>query len=138
MDAKELVLKELRVLGEQDVDATANTFADDVHLLDVGLQASVNGQEELRASLEALYESIPDLSTTPGRIIGEGNLVAMEYEMTGHHRGEMFGVEPTGKRISWSGFAMFEVDVDAQKIQSETYYYDVESLRAQLTTAVAA
>ena len=87
-----------------------------VHLLDVGLQASVNGQEELRASLEALLRVDPGSEHhSRVRIIGEGNLVAMEYELTGHHRGEMFGVEPTGKRISWSGFAMFEVDVTRRR-----------------------
>ena len=134
MNAKEIVLGELKALGKQDVDGVCQAFAADCYLLDVGLGSSVRGRDELRASLEDLYSAIPDLASKAHRIIAEGKHVAMEYELWGHHKGEMFGVAATDKIVTWRGFAMFEVDVESGVIDSEHYYYDSAAIRSQMSS----
>ena len=44
--------------------------------------------------------AIPDLRVVVEDIIAEGDKVAVRYTLEGTHEGELFGVPPTGKRVS--------------------------------------
>lgn len=39
-------------------------------------------------------------------LIAEGDLLAVRFTMSAVHRGEILGVEPTGRELSWTGTAI--------------------------------
>ena len=59
-----------------------------------------------RAGMKALGRSVvaglPDVHATIEDLIAEGDKVVERTRAGGTHRGEFFGVPPTGKKISWS------------------------------------
>jgi predicted ester cyclase len=48
----------------------------------------------------------------------------------GIHRGQFFGVAPSGREISWSGAAFFAIDAD--KITNLWVLGDIDSVKQQL------
>jgi predicted ester cyclase len=56
------------------------------------------GPEGVRAVLGAIREAFPDHDAEVMHLIGEGDLVATHKTFTGTHKGEFFGMPPTGKR----------------------------------------
>lgn len=62
-------------------------------------------------NLVTMYRSaFPDLSVNVHDIIGEGNIAAIRWTSTGTHRGELFGIAPTGNRITITGISLLRTD----------------------------
>jgi steroid delta-isomerase-like uncharacterized protein len=53
--------------------------------------------------------AFPDFHNQIERMIVEDNQVVAQLNYTGTHRGEIFGVEPTGNSISYAGVAIFRI-----------------------------
>ncbi len=53
--------------------------------------------------------AIPDLRIVVEDIIAEGDKVAVRYTLEGTHEGELFGVPPTGQRLSIKSIAVERV-----------------------------
>lgn len=61
------------------------------------------GREGFRTFFHTLREAFPDFRITPeAMVVGEEH-IAFAYTLSGHHRGEFQGVEPTGNRIEVRG-----------------------------------
>jgi predicted ester cyclase len=71
-----------------------------------GEPRGVDGQ---RAAIEALFAAMPDMHVETDAIIAEGDLVAVHQTWTGTQTGVFQGVQPTGKRISFTSTAMLRV-----------------------------
>lgn len=65
------------------------------------------GREGLRRSMNRHLTAFPDLYVTITDSVAEGNKVAIWYSVEGTHRGEFDGIQPTGKRVSWTGVDLF-------------------------------
>jgi steroid delta-isomerase-like uncharacterized protein len=56
----------------------------------------------------ARYTStFPDLHSDLAAVIGEGDLVATRWTVTGTHRAEFFGIPATGKRVAGEGMNFY-------------------------------
>jgi predicted ester cyclase len=51
--------------------------------------------------------ALPDIQATIQQMVAEGDYVAMWNTATATHRGELFGMPPTGKRIDMKDFHFF-------------------------------
>lgn len=60
-------------------------------------------------SLKELHTAFPDGEIHVGELIAEHDLVSFEGKMTGTHRGEFMGIEPTDASIDVQGNAMHRV-----------------------------
>lgn len=69
-----------------------------------------NGLDEFIAMLGQRFVSFPDLVSTTGFMVSEGDRVATLFTTTGTHAGPWQGIEPTGKTISWSGISIFRIE----------------------------
>ncbi len=49
------------------------------------------------------HTAFPDFQVTNEDIIAEGDKVVSRYTATGTHKGELFGIPPTGKKATWEG-----------------------------------
>jgi predicted ester cyclase len=51
----------------------------------------------------------PDMRSHADAILGDGDLVLVQWTITGHHTGTFLGVAPTGKAITVSGMDVLRV-----------------------------
>jgi steroid delta-isomerase-like uncharacterized protein len=73
------------------------------NLLDPGfVHSSPNsgkGPQGFRAILEPFFKAFPDFMVHVEEMIGEGETVASRGYLTGTHKGEFMGINPTGKQM---------------------------------------
>jgi steroid delta-isomerase-like uncharacterized protein len=58
------------------------------------------GPEGVKAVVSMFRSAMPDLRVVVEDMIAEGDKVAVRYTLEGTHEGELFGVPPTGQRLS--------------------------------------
>lgn len=77
-----------------------------------------NGEEEACTAdgywevVEAFRIGFPDLAHESLELIVAGNRVTELFQVTGTHLGLFQGVAPTGRRVSFTGAAVFTIDQD--------------------------
>ena len=59
-----------------------------------------SGPQGVKEVVSIFRSGIPDLKVVIEDMIAEGDKVATRYALEGIHRGELFGVPPTGKHLS--------------------------------------
>jgi steroid delta-isomerase-like uncharacterized protein len=67
------------------------------------------GPEGVRGIVAMFRSAMPDLRVIIEDTIAEGDKVAVRYTLEGTHEGELFGVPPTGKRLSIKSIAVERV-----------------------------
>ena len=88
------------------------------------------GRDAQRQRLAAFLSMFSDRLLTIDELIGEVDKVAMRYTWEATHRGEAFGIAPTGKRVKSSTIAIYRVAVG--KIAEEWEEHDTQGLFQQL------
>ncbi len=63
----------------------------------------LRGREAIKEHFASLRRAFPDMLFTVHRLIAEADTVVTRWSLTGTHRGELWGIAPTGKTISISG-----------------------------------
>jgi steroid delta-isomerase-like uncharacterized protein len=89
------------VINGRDVGAIDRLLSEDfVH------NGEKRGREGQKPVVQMFLDGFPDLHDDIELILAEGDLVAAHQRWTGTHQGEIFGVAPTGKRISFVSTAV--------------------------------
>jgi predicted ester cyclase len=78
----------------------------------------------------ALLHAFPDATMQINEQIAEGDLVATRKTLRGTHRGELWGLEPTGNRVEFEFIDIFRI-ADGKLIEHWTSM-DLGALRSQL------
>ena len=65
------------------------------------------GPEGFSQFVATVRDALPDLNATIQNMVAEGDYVAMWNTATGTHRGELFGMPPSGKQVSVRDFHFF-------------------------------
>jgi len=91
---------------------------------------AVHGIAEFRQYVNRIRTAFPDFHNHIEELIAEGNKVAVRLTYTGTHRGELFGFRGTGRKITYSGLAIFEFK--EAKIVRGYVLGDTETLKRQL------
>ena len=109
---EQLAARFFAAFGRRDVDAMMSLVSDDI-TEDLAGIAVINGIEEDRAFLTALFESFPDLETQVTRTVAAGNVVAVEWRRRGTFTGRPWqGLPASGRPFDMRGCALVEVDGD--------------------------
>jgi steroid delta-isomerase-like uncharacterized protein len=66
-----------------------------------------DGPEGFAGFVRSIRSALPDLKATIQNMVAEGDYVAMWNTATATHRGELFGMPATGKRITMKDFHFF-------------------------------
>jgi steroid delta-isomerase-like uncharacterized protein len=67
------------------------------------------GPEGVKGVVNMFRSAMPDLKVVIEDMIAEGDKVATRYTLEGTHEGELFGVPPTGQRLSIKSFTVERV-----------------------------
>ena len=72
------------------------------------LGQSKRGHAEFGEYMDFIQAAFPDFHNAIDAVVSEGSRSFARLTYTGTHRGEVFGIAPTHKRIRYSGAALFE------------------------------
>jgi len=97
------------VVNGKEYDRIDDLFTDDYTRHDPASPEIEPGPDAWAESLKQLHAAFPDSEVHVGEVVSEGDLVAFEGTMTGTHRGEFRGVEPTDIEFEVQGNAMHRV-----------------------------
>ncbi len=74
-----------------------------------GIPDQPEGPEGIKAVVSMFRGGMPDLRVVIDDMIAEGDKVAVRYTIEGTHEGDLFGVSPTGRRLSIQSFTVERV-----------------------------
>jgi steroid delta-isomerase-like uncharacterized protein len=80
---------------------------------DVELRGSLgqthHGRDGIAAYMRFVRAAFPDFHNHVEEMVAEGDRVFARLRYTGTHRGELFGIAPTGRAIEYAGAALFAI-----------------------------
>jgi steroid delta-isomerase-like uncharacterized protein len=95
------------------------------------LGVAVQGREGFKDYMGAVRRAFPDFQNRIEELVAEGDKVVARLTYTGTHHGALFGIGPTGKRVTYAGVAVFRIE--AGRITEGFVLGDVHGLIQQLS-----
>ena len=117
-----------------DADAVAAVFAEDAVVREVGSPQEARGRAAVRARAAALLTAFPDFHLERLELVIDGARHADRWVMTATHRGELFGLPPTGRRVRIEGATFTRLGPDGLVVE-DVHFTDLAGLLAQLGAA---
>ena len=71
------------------------------------LAVTVEGREGFKGYVNLVRSAFPDFHNTVEELIAEADKVVARLTYRGTHRGKLFSVAPTNKRVTYTGVAIF-------------------------------
>lgn len=90
----------------------------------------VNDLEDYKGFIIRTRTGFPDFHVTSEDIIAEGDKVVSRWKAHGTHQGELPGIPPTGKKVSWTGITIYRFA--GGKIVEAWWHKDMLGLLRQL------
>ena len=113
--------------SSHDPERVIALFTDDCVYEDVTFGAVNRGKAELRAFADGTFAAVPDFKVGLVTRFVAGNRGAMEWTMSGAHKGDFPGLPATGKRFSSIRGATI-VELKEGKILRCSDYWDAATL----------
>jgi steroid delta-isomerase-like uncharacterized protein len=106
---KDLVRRYYEALWNRWDFAVADELIAESVIFRGSLGISVPGREGFKEYMRAVRAAFPDFHNRIEELIAENERVAARLTYTGTHRGEVLGITPTGRQVSYAGMALFRV-----------------------------
>lgn len=97
---------------------------------------TVNNQAEYIEVIRANHAAMPDLNIAIDKLTISGNTAYVNWTATGTNTGEFMGNPPTGKKVKFSGMAVWQLNSDGMAVR-EDVYSDPNAAALQLGYALA-
>lgn len=120
------------VWNRWDTAAAADVVAADVRFRG-SLGSSLVGREGFLNYVEQVRTAFPDFHNQVDDLIVEDDTVVARLTCAGTHRGELFGIPPTGRRITYAAIAILRLDEG--RIKDAWVVGDTQELWRALETA---
>ena len=108
-------------------------YNDDIVFVNMAMDERYDGKEAVKKFLAHVFNALPDLELDVTRRVPKGKYVGEEYHIRGHHRGEFFGIPPTGKFVDIRCVSM--VELRDGKFKEDHFYFDVLNVLRQMGLA---
>ena len=106
------------------------TVVDELFTEQFAVDGRVIGRDGVKQSMTRHLAGFPDLHVTIDDILAEGPKVGIWYTVEGTHTGEFEAIPPTGNRVKWGGYDLF--NVEDGKITNARFLSDFHGLLTQL------
>lgn len=70
----------------------------------------ITGPGAFKERIAAIRTGFPDFHSHIDEMVVEGSTGVVRWSARGRHRGDLFGVPPTGRQVEWSGMTWFRVE----------------------------
>lgn len=107
-ESEELVRRHFETINERNRDAFVDLHAEDIVVHSGGNE--VSGIDAVVEYSWRQLDAFPDLTETVETVVAEDDVVAVRLRLTGTHRGELFGIEPTGNAVDVASMALFRIE----------------------------
>jgi steroid delta-isomerase-like uncharacterized protein len=107
---KAIALRFGQVWGKGDLGLVDELAAPDIRVSYPLMPAPTQGAAAFKEVLKMVHSAFSDLEIEIGEPIAEGNRVAVGWTMRGTHNGDMMGLPPTGRSVSWSGITFYRIE----------------------------
>lgn len=106
---KDTVRRVLEAFNSGDLRAIEEAHSPELVDFTPGLrrEPSIRGVQQQVGLFRDLF---PDVSFREVFIVAEGDMVVLRWEMTGTHKGQLFGREGTGRTITYHGHEILRLD----------------------------
>jgi predicted ester cyclase len=74
-----------------------------------GSVGSYEGAKSYAVAMAGFFRGLPDVHAVEQDLIESGNTVAARFVVEGTHQGELWGVQPTGRRIRWDATMIYRM-----------------------------
>jgi steroid delta-isomerase-like uncharacterized protein len=112
----------LQYWNRQDVEGVLNYYDDSITWLNIAMEETYRGKDEVRVFLRKLFSAFPDLNFEVTYKIARGDNVAEQWFIRGTHGGTFMGIPPTGRPVEIPGMSMAELRDG--KFVSDHFYFD--------------
>ena len=127
---KEVALNLSKAIMTGNWDEVNNLIADDF-VYEADGRPAIDKQEYIGFMKNVLSNAFSDMDMKFLHVIGEGNLVSVDYTNKMTHNGEFFGIPATQKRVNASG--QFIREIKDGKVTAEWQTTNMAGLMQQLT-----
>ena len=69
----------------------------------------VRDLEGLKKWAKAIFAGLPDFHVTIERMVAEGDMAAERWRVRATHRGDFYGIPPTGKQVAFTGTTIYRI-----------------------------
>ena len=118
-------------IDNKDPERVLALFADDCVFEDVTFGVVARGKEELRSLVNRAFAAAPDFTYGVTSRFAASQWAAIEWVMSGTHKGDWPGMPATGKRFSSVRGASI-LELEAGKIRRESDYWDTATFMKQV------
>jgi steroid delta-isomerase-like uncharacterized protein len=132
-EANKAVMRRMveEILNRGNLEAADEIFAPDYVLHDPASPEEVRGPEGFKGFVGVFHTAFPDLNFTIEDQIAEGdNKMVTRYRVSGTHRGDLMGLSPSGKRVTFEGVGVTRTSDG--KFMETWEHYDALGLMQQL------
>lgn len=130
-EAERVAREFIRVWSVGNLDVLDRLASDDLEVAYSHFPEAIVGKHAFRSTLEETFTHFPDLEIEARTIVAEGDRAAVEWQYEGtHQHGELFGVQPSGRRVRVSGVTLYRIV--SGRVVEERGVVDVLGLMQQL------
>jgi predicted ester cyclase len=97
-----------RVFNEHSPDRTSEYLAPEVKWHG-GVLGSVDGIANVTQLLRGFIGALPDLKASEQDVVADGDKVAVRFVVEATHKGNLFGIAPTGRRVRWDAVDVYRL-----------------------------
>lgn len=73
-----------------------------------GSVGTVQSRDTYQAVMRQFWSGLPDAEATEQEIIDAGDTVVARFTVTGSHKGDLWGIPATGKRVTWQAVMIYK------------------------------
>jgi steroid delta-isomerase-like uncharacterized protein len=129
-EKKTIVRRAFEEPWQGNLDVVDELIASDYIGHDPANPEPISGPEGVKEFVSSYLAAFPDARITVEQQLCEGDLVATRWTGRGTHKGELMGVQPTGKQVSVTGLTISRLFGD--KIVEEYQNWDTLGMLQQL------
>jgi steroid delta-isomerase-like uncharacterized protein len=118
------------MFNTHDPHAAAACFDEEAELRDVAVARPAIGPQQIAAVYARQIAAIPDSVVRVDRMVAEGDMVVVEWTLSGTHRGRLMGIPATGKPVSFKGVSMLRYRKNL--VVGDTRVWDLAGLLRQI------
>lgn len=132
---EDIVARQFAAINRHDAGALGSAYDADAAVWDPQYPELLRGRDAIVQDFSEFFTGFPDLQMKVERTIAEGDAYAVEFVMTGTHKGVMLTpagqIPATNKRIEVGGCVLGRIDAGG-RIVDERRYYDFAGLLGQI------
>lgn len=121
----------IELANARKIDDLREVWADDLMLHQGPDQPPLVGFDNFSALLNMYYAAMPDLQISVEEVVAHGDTVFLRSRSTATHTGELFGIPPTGRKVTYVGVCAYHLANG--KMTHEWFNDDMFSLMQVLT-----